>query len=120
MCPLALSYRYQNITKSSVQSLGCYRFAGHVLQCPLTTKHLFIFHTRIDVQLTTILAGSSLEATGVDPKIMKCVTKCVRDTSACIDSLKASLDSQMQEFSHLVRYLKGVKTTTTVRSLAGC
>ena len=68
------------------------------------------------MQLTTILAGTSLEMAGVAPKVLKSVTKSVRDTSACIDSLKTSLDSQLQEFNHLVRYLKGVKTTTTVRS----
>jgi hypothetical protein len=62
----------------------------------------------------TILAARSLEATGASHNVVKSVTKCVRDTSASIDSLKASLDSQMQEFKQLVSYLKGVQTSTTV------
>jgi hypothetical protein len=72
---------------------------------------------RLNVQVTTILAGNTLEASGVNPKLMKCVTKCVRNTAASIDSLKASLDIQLQAFSHLVRYLNGIQPTTTVRSL---
>lgn len=68
----------------------------------------------ICMQLTTLLAECSLQAAGVNPKLMKSVTKCVRDTSASTDALKAALDAQLQQYSQLVGYLKGVKTSTTV------
>lgn len=68
------------------------------------------------VQVTTVLAQGSMQEADFDPKVVKAAAKCVRDTSAAVDRLKALLDTQMQEFNHLVRYLKGVKTSTTVRT----
>lgn len=79
-----------------------------------TVLLLYAAQSAENVQLTRILEGSGSDAASVSPEIVKSVTRCVRETKSCIEQLKGSLDSQMEEFAGLVKYLKGLKPNTTV------
>jgi hypothetical protein len=68
------------------------------------------------MQLSRIVEGKGSEAAAVSQEIKDSVARCVHETEGCINTLKVSLDKQMEDFATLVKYLKGLKPSTTVRS----